>query len=186
MIRKAVIVVLCLIALPSFAVSVISHRRPFETCIGRWREDHHLRIVAEGGWLTFHSDVAVFDIRTTAPPPFEEGPPGLSPGVKEHAVRYPGLSYVEMLLPLGESRSEYNLCGCRLTIGPEGRNTLQIRIVSVRLMPVSAILGIYPAIAFIRGPWRRHRRRRRGLCIRCGYNLEGNVSGVCSECGEAA
>ncbi len=43
----------------------------------------------------------------------------------------------------------------------------------------------YPAIAFIRGPLRRYRRRRRGLCIRCGYNLEGNVSGVCPECGEA-
>ena len=43
----------------------------------------------------------------------------------------------------------------------------------------------YPTIALIRGPLRRWRRRRKGLCIRCGYNLEGNVSGVCSECGEA-
>ena len=43
----------------------------------------------------------------------------------------------------------------------------------------------YPSIAFIRGPLRRYRRRKRGLCLRCGYNLEGNVSGVCSECGEA-
>lgn len=47
------------------------------------------------------------------------------------------------------------------------------------------VLASYPAIAFIRSPLRRWRRRRRGLCIRCGYNLEGNVSGVCPECGDA-
>ncbi len=46
--------------------------------------------------------------------------------------------------------------------------------------------GTYPTTAFIRGPLRRHRRRKRGLCINCGYNLTGNESGVCPECGEAA
>lgn len=30
---------------------------------------------------------------------------------------------------------------------------------------------------------RRKYRRRRGLCIKCGYELTGNVSGVCPECG---
>ena len=43
----------------------------------------------------------------------------------------------------------------------------------------------YPAFALVRGPLRRWRRHRKGLCIRCGYNLEGNVSGTCSECGNA-
>lgn len=36
------------------------------------------------------------------------------------------------------------------------------------------------------GPlWRRRRRllRERGLCLDCGYDLTGNVSGVCPECG---
>ncbi len=49
------------------------------------------------------------------------------------------------------------------------------------------IFAGYPTIAFIRGPlrrWRRRRRRERGLCLDCGYNLTGNESGVCSECGE--
>ena len=27
-------------------------------------------------------------------------------------------------------------------------------------------------------------RRKHGLCVRCGYNLTGNTSGICSECGE--
>ena len=26
-------------------------------------------------------------------------------------------------------------------------------------------------------------RRREGLCVRCGYDLTGNVSGTCPECG---
>lgn len=26
-------------------------------------------------------------------------------------------------------------------------------------------------------------RRAQGLCVRCGYNLTGNVSGICPECG---
>ena len=50
---------------------------------------------------------------------------------------------------------------------------------------VVAAFAAYPTFAFFRGPLRRHRRRRRGLCLRCAYNLEGNVSGVCPECGEA-
>ncbi|MBU0640342.1 MAG: hypothetical protein KKB50_15875 [Planctomycetes bacterium] len=34
--------------------------------------------------------------------------------------------------------------------------------------------------------WRSDRRSRPGCCTRCGYNLTGNVSGVCPECGHKA
>ena len=47
-------------------------------------------------------------------------------------------------------------------------------------------LMLMMVIAFARGRYRRflrHRREKSGLCISCGYNLEGNVSGVCPECG---
>jgi hypothetical protein len=30
---------------------------------------------------------------------------------------------------------------------------------------------------------RRQRRASRGQCIHCGYDLTGNMSGVCPECG---
>ncbi len=41
----------------------------------------------------------------------------------------------------------------------------------------------YPIIAFIRGTLRRRRRRKRGLCLSCGYNLTGLREPRCSECG---
>ena len=46
--------------------------------------------------------------------------------------------------------------------------------------------ALYPTIIYIRyfrGPFIRNRRKMKGLCLRCGYNLTGNVSGVCPECG---
>jgi len=46
------------------------------------------------------------------------------------------------------------------------------------------VLMLFPGVAFVRGPYRRHRRRKKGLCLHCGYNLTGNTSGVCPECGE--
>ncbi|MCL4196643.1 MAG: hypothetical protein KJZ69_04055 [Phycisphaerales bacterium] len=33
--------------------------------------------------------------------------------------------------------------------------------------------------------WFRDRRRAPGLCVHCGYDLRGNASGVCPECGAA-
>jgi hypothetical protein len=33
--------------------------------------------------------------------------------------------------------------------------------------------------------YRRIIRTERGLCARCGYDLTGNISGTCPECGQA-
>ena len=41
----------------------------------------------------------------------------------------------------------------------------------------------YPIVVLFRGPIRRRRRRSRGECVRCGYDLRGNESGACPECG---
>jgi len=48
-----------------------------------------------------------------------------------------------------------------------------------------AMFATCPTIAFIRGPLRRWRRKRKSLCVKCGYDLTGNESGVCPECGTA-
>jgi hypothetical protein len=52
------------------------------------------------------------------------------------------------------------------------------------LGPVCALFAVWPVVALVRGPLRRYRRRRTGQCMKCGYNLTGNVSGICPECGE--
>ena len=66
-------------------------------------------------------------------------------------------------------------------------NSWGYRMIHVRisLWLVAMLSGAYPAVAFVRGPLRRRRRRRRGLCVRCAYDLTGNKSGVCPECGQA-
>ncbi len=59
------------------------------------------------------------------------------------------------------------------------------RTIEIGIPPWSFLFlfGVYPTIALIHPPLRRYRRRKRGLCVRCGYNLTGNESGVCPECG---
>ena len=58
----------------------------------------------------------------------------------------------------------------------------------VPLWVLFVLFVAYPVVAFIRGPVRRRilaRRARLAVCCRkCGYNLTGNVSGICPECGE--
>lgn len=52
-----------------------------------------------------------------------------------------------------------------------------------------ALFGVYPTAASIGGllsTWRRWHRHRNGWCIGCGYNLTGNISGACPECGTRA
>ena len=70
--------------------------------------------------------------------------------------------------------------------GPAVHLQLQIRTIEALAIPHWALcvaLLTYPAVAFIRGPVQRYRRRRKGRCLKCGYDLTGNISGVCPECG---
>lgn len=46
-----------------------------------------------------------------------------------------------------------------------------------------AIFSTYPLWIFFRGPVRRFARCRWGQCLKCGYDLTGNATGVCPECG---
>ena len=66
----------------------------------------------------------------------------------------------------------------------ETTDLLRRRLAFPRWAPV-LLFSPWPIIAFVRGPFRRAARRDKGRCLKCAYNLEGNVSGVCSECGEA-
>ena len=52
------------------------------------------------------------------------------------------------------------------------------------------VLAAYPAVVIRRAAGavtvhllQRRESRRAGVCRRCGYHLDGNPTGVCSECG---
>ncbi|GMU20715.1 MAG: hypothetical protein AMXMBFR13_08110 [Phycisphaerae bacterium] len=47
------------------------------------------------------------------------------------------------------------------------------------------VVGLGVAVVFLMARARRqhYRRKRSGLCQNCGYDLAGNTSGVCPECG---
>lgn len=54
--------------------------------------------------------------------------------------------------------------------------------VIVSLWLAAIVVGAYPLWILTRGALQLSRRRRRGLCITCGYDLTGNTTGVCPEC----
>ena len=55
-------------------------------------------------------------------------------------------------------------------------------------LPVVALAagGFYVLYARDEAHRLRRERDRKGLCLHCGYDLTGNVSGVCPECGAGA
>jgi len=49
----------------------------------------------------------------------------------------------------------------------------------------AVVAGSWVGLRFM-SRWRKRRGRRKcGLCVSCGYDLTGNESGVCPECGES-
>jgi hypothetical protein len=48
------------------------------------------------------------------------------------------------------------------------------------------VFGSYPMLVLIGGPIRRSRWRKHHRCLACGYDLTGNTSGICPECGASA
>jgi len=66
-----------------------------------------------------------------------------------------------------------------------GRVTLRVLILPYWFIFV--ITGALPIYCVVRTQHRYRVRRHRlknNLCISCGYNLTGNISGTCPECGE--
>jgi len=47
----------------------------------------------------------------------------------------------------------------------------------------TVLLTLITLIPVVTGPVRRWRRKRTGCCIYCGYQLQGNRTGRCPECG---
>ncbi len=79
--------------------------------------------------------------------------------------------------------------GILLTPKAAVRRGCMPKVIPLRpLWPGFAINTVfYAAILWlsIRGPFslRRHIRRKRGLCVACGYDIRGTAQMICSECG---
>ncbi len=61
----------------------------------------------------------------------------------------------------------------------------RVRMTGVRTwvyLPVALLLA-YPALAVGRDRWRAHHRPKEGFCQQCAYDLTGNITGICPECG---
>jgi hypothetical protein len=58
-------------------------------------------------------------------------------------------------------------------------------IVLIPMWATTLLLAAYPAFALARAAVLRPWRRRRNLCMYCGYNLTGLTRPRCPECGKA-
>jgi hypothetical protein len=132
----------------------------------RDRPDERLYVYSKTGWLRFahfrHPGVALWGRGSLAGP----GPIG------GHANVIPPIQ--------GQPIIPHLLYYVHTPMDRPGTNYLGI---AVPHWPFVALFGAASLYALAAHPFRRWRRRRRGLCLRCGYNLTGNVSGRCPECG---
>ncbi len=163
MVRKAVIIVLTLGAVLAAYENVASYRRLID-CGWALGDSDVVSFLTKTGSLTFRHIHSV------------KGVPGMIPRcLVENVPNVYGHFKLNHLWTVEFTR--------RAIPTPPGGRRFEIEF---PLGFATVALAAYPIIAFIGGPVRRWRRRKRGLCVRCGYNLAGNVSGVCPECGEAA
>jgi len=58
---------------------------------------------------------------------------------------------------------------------------MQATLISIPIWSLVCLSALPTALL-----WYRDRRRMPGLCVKCGYDLRGNASGVCPECGGEA
>ena len=91
------------------------------------------------------------------------------------------------ILLLGRAPSPWNRAGFgrfSASRGRAGEFEERFRAVMVPLWLPAAVFGVLPAVRLGRRV-KAVLRARAGRCTRCGYDLTGNTSGVCPECGGA-
>ena len=87
-----------------------------------------------------------------------------------------------VLYPLGTSQSSRWFWRANRT---PARNRARQDAMQIPLYIPFAIVAV-PCASQFAWDWRRTRRRQAGGCTQCGYDLAGNTTGVCPECGNGA
>ncbi|MFQ5494531.1 MAG: hypothetical protein ACE5EX_04040 [Phycisphaerae bacterium] len=114
-----------------------------------------------------------------------------SAGVTGYNIEYPGFrltsrqSYSWMPQP-GEQLDPAQLLELKtLAANPSRPNPERVDSLEFSLPLLAGFLLLYPLHALVCGPVRRNRRKCDGLCLYCGYNLNGLIEPRCPECGRA-
>lgn len=63
------------------------------------------------------------------------------------------------------------------------QKAVEATTIEFRSWIVLLLVFLWPLLAYMRGPLRRAWWQKDGRCSVCGYNLSGNINGVCTECG---
>jgi len=169
MIRKVVIVAVTLVTLATVSLWVATHQRVLAAQSALSDKVHAGILIANG----LAGCIVCRDKLQRAPVLWDSFCHGF---VRD--LDYPWTFDPDMVRPLFDQgifgrtyvRYEFRYCTINVAVTP--------------LWSLTALFATYPTITFIRAPVRRWRWRRKGLCLKCGYNLTGNVSGICPECGE--
>ena len=95
-------------------------------------------------------------------------------------------------VPRYESLASFAMPGILMNVSEYGTSNLRpggqklATVVSLYVSPW-VITGIaclaWLGLPFVSRRTGRRLRRQRGLCVKCGYDLRSNTSGVCPECG---
>jgi hypothetical protein len=67
----------------------------------------------------------------------------------------------------------------------DDRNGLSCLLVPIDFLAVAIAIGLNRSHKRRLEGWLRISKNRRARCVRCGYDLRGNESDICSECGLA-
>jgi hypothetical protein len=181
MIRKALIVLLLIAAAATLTFGVTSYWHEWNWCDGAASAEFSARVelCATGGYGRadgYHFPLLPGVEQRLAEPMFD-----YMLSVRQGLLLASGFNYVPAGIPVSRFKRAGMAGWLRLYVSEH--RMAKCTSVECHFSILLLVLLSYPAMALVRGPLRRFRRRRRGLCGKCGYNLTGNVTGVCSECG---
>jgi len=189
-IRKALFLLLAVLAVSAALADVVSHVHPWTFWHVGDENDPAYGVRVSAGWILIWHFQPVLDPRMSQVHRPEAGPPSEPPSPpapirSKWDVTVVGRS--STLSPLeGDTSVEIGSASRPRTLvySPSSKQNALRTTVSYCWLDVAApVLAAYPLIALFFGLLRRRRRKRRGLCPACGYDLAGSTHGTCPECG---